>query len=235
MLASKINENSDSKGNEATASRQGERTRIPCFKAKRDGRGGIHCASQGGEAAINSSYHTFMRQSKKCKWRPVQIAGVVMFGCAFLLGGIMQASAETTAIYGTVIDSLGDAPIMDGVVVVCDERIVAVGPTSTVIVPAGSREVRIEDATILPGLIDAHVHKACDASTLAQWAASGVTTVRDLGADSDMNWDGVRDGFAADPTLATLIVSGPFVTVPDGYGLKHGFPLAVAVSSPTNA
>jgi imidazolonepropionase-like amidohydrolase len=57
-----------------------------------------------------------------------------------------------------VIDGTGAAPILNGVVVVTDDRIVAVGAESSVKIPAGARRVDLGDATLLPGFIDAHVH-----------------------------------------------------------------------------
>jgi imidazolonepropionase-like amidohydrolase len=57
-----------------------------------------------------------------------------------------------------VIDGTGAAPIQNGVVVVTDDRIVAVGPASSVTIPNGARTVDLGNATLLPGFIDAHTH-----------------------------------------------------------------------------
>lgn len=57
-----------------------------------------------------------------------------------------------------VIDGTGAAPIQNGVVVVTDDRIVAVGAASSVRIPAGARQVNLGDVTLLPGFIDLHVH-----------------------------------------------------------------------------
>jgi len=57
-----------------------------------------------------------------------------------------------------VIDGTGAAPIANGVVVVTDDRIVAVGRQGSVSEPAGARVVELGDATLMPGFIDAHVH-----------------------------------------------------------------------------
>jgi imidazolonepropionase-like amidohydrolase len=57
-----------------------------------------------------------------------------------------------------VIDGTGAAPIQNGVVVVTDDRIVAVGPASSVTIPSGARTVDLGNATLLPGFIDAHTH-----------------------------------------------------------------------------
>jgi imidazolonepropionase-like amidohydrolase len=89
--------------------------------------------------------------------------------------------------------------------------------------------------TLLPGLIDAHVHLVADGEmgsleragslpeddldavinrTLAQEAAAGVTTVRDLG-DSRFRTLAVRDRLT--PGLPRIVASGPPLTVPSGH------------------
>jgi imidazolonepropionase-like amidohydrolase len=57
-----------------------------------------------------------------------------------------------------VLDGTGAAPIQNGVVVVTDDRIVAVGVDGRVQIPAGARRVDLGDVTLLPGFIDMHVH-----------------------------------------------------------------------------
>jgi imidazolonepropionase-like amidohydrolase len=91
------------------------------------------------------------------------------------------------------------------------------------------------EGTLLPGLIDAHVHLVADGEvgsleqagtmpedeldavitrTLAQEAASGVTTVRDLG-DTRFRTLAFRDRPL--PGVPRIIASGPPVTVPAGH------------------
>jgi imidazolonepropionase-like amidohydrolase len=57
-----------------------------------------------------------------------------------------------------VIDGTGAAPIQNGVVVVTDDHIVAVGAAGSVSIPNGARTVDLGNATLLPGFIDAHTH-----------------------------------------------------------------------------
>jgi imidazolonepropionase-like amidohydrolase len=57
-----------------------------------------------------------------------------------------------------LVDGTGAAPVSNGVVVVTDDRIVAVGREGSVSVPAGARTIDLGDATLLPGFIDAHTH-----------------------------------------------------------------------------
>jgi imidazolonepropionase-like amidohydrolase len=74
-------------------------------------------------------------------------------------------AAQQTPAKGTVvlkaarlIDGTGAAAVANGVVVVTDDRIVAVGAEGSVAIPAGARVIDLGDATLLPGFVDAHVH-----------------------------------------------------------------------------
>ncbi len=72
-----------------------------------------------------------------------------------------DAPAQTTAIIsGQMIDGKSNLPVPNAVVVVQDGRIVAVGGKE--IIPKGSTIVDLSAYTILPGLIDAHVHPLID-------------------------------------------------------------------------
>ena len=59
-----------------------------------------------------------------------------------------------------LIDGTGGAVVPNGVVVVTDDRIAAVGRAGSVAIPAGARSIDLGDATLLPGFIDMHVHIA---------------------------------------------------------------------------
>jgi imidazolonepropionase-like amidohydrolase len=136
---------------------------------------------------------------------------------------------------GRVFD--GERVIDDGAVVtVAGHRIVGVAQRGTPL-PAGCKTERFPDATLLPGLIDTHVHLCCDAGpaalerlpersdaelaatiedALAAHLAAGVTTVRDLG---DIRWAVLewRQRNQDDPSWPTVLASGPPITVPGGH------------------
>ncbi len=57
-----------------------------------------------------------------------------------------------------VILGTGAAPIKDGVVVVKDNKIIAVGKFGAVTTPEGAKEINLGNATLMPGFIDAHTH-----------------------------------------------------------------------------
>jgi imidazolonepropionase-like amidohydrolase len=113
------------------------------------------------------------------------------------------------------------------------DRIVGVEPYD--FAPPAGVEVTTYDGTVLPGLIDAHVHLVADgvpgsleaagtmsddeidaviARTLSQQAAGGVTTVRDLG-DRGYRTLGFRDAGA--PGVPRIVAAGPPFTVADGH------------------
>jgi imidazolonepropionase-like amidohydrolase len=64
----------------------------------------------------------------------------------------------TALVGGTVIDGNGGAPITDAVVVVTGSRITAVGPRTSVPIPADANQVDARGRWIVPGLIDTNVH-----------------------------------------------------------------------------
>lgn len=69
------------------------------------------------------------------------------------------ALAPQLAITGaTIIDGTGKAPLHDGMVLIEDGRITAVGPARAVTVPAGARKLDARGKFVIPGLMDAHVH-----------------------------------------------------------------------------
>jgi imidazolonepropionase-like amidohydrolase len=85
----------------------------------------------------------------------------VLLASALLAGG--HASwAESLAIFGaTIIDGTGAAPLKDGVLVIEDGRIIAVGKRG-IRVPANHRRLEAAGKYVIPGLMDANVHLFLD-------------------------------------------------------------------------
>ena len=101
---------------------------------------------------------------------------------------------------GLIIDGKGDAPIPNGLILVDGNRIRAVGSRDSLPIPGEAEVIDLGTATLLPGLIDTHVHLVMNAqedcvTSLAHKSAvdsvveaagnarralrGGVTTVRD--------------------------------------------------------
>jgi imidazolonepropionase-like amidohydrolase len=135
-----------------------------------------------------------------------------------------QPSGGTLAFVGArIVDGTGAAPIANGVIVVQNGRIAAVGPMGSTTIPAGANRVDLSGKTIVPGFINAHGHvgdvrgmKSSQefytpehvTSQLRLYARYGVTTVFSLGGDGPAGVS-VRD--AAPSGVARLFVAGPAI------------------------
>lgn len=91
--------------------------------------------------------------------RRVLVAALLFISVPSEAQRLPAAGTGTVAIRAArIIDGTGAAMIQNGLVIVTDDRIVAVGPASSVRVPADARRVDLGDMTLLPGFIDMHVH-----------------------------------------------------------------------------
>ncbi|MEO7002528.1 MAG: hypothetical protein ABI068_11980 [Ktedonobacterales bacterium] len=65
----------------------------------------------------------------------------------------------SVAIVGArLIDGSGADPLDDATLIFAGERIVAVGRSGAITVPAGATVIEAHGKTLMPGLIDCHVH-----------------------------------------------------------------------------
>ena len=78
----------------------------------------------------------------------------------------------------TVFDGSSPQPQKDQVIIVRNDKIVAIGTRAEVDVPRRMRTVDLTGKFIVPGLIDGHVH--LQRWTLPRFLAAGVTSVRDV-------------------------------------------------------
>ncbi|MFJ1467001.1 Xaa-Pro dipeptidase [Massilia orientalis] len=78
---------------------------------------------------------------------------------------------------GKLVDVVGGKVLQDQTILVSGERITAVGPTASTTVPAGARVIDLSRETVLPGLIDVHVHLT-GAPNLHGYRSLGVSDIR---------------------------------------------------------
>jgi len=140
-------------------------------------------------------------------------------------------SAEITLFRNVaVFDGSGRVPRTD--VVVSDGRIILVGTVSSI--PAGARIVEGEGRTLLPGLIDCHVH-AFFADHLKQAVVFGVTTELDMFTSQEFAAKMRSEQKAGkDLDRADLVSAGTLVTAPGGHGTEYGLEIPT-ISRPDQA
>jgi imidazolonepropionase-like amidohydrolase len=97
-----------------------------------------------------------------------------------LVAGSVAASSQSrvpsaAVIYegGRLISGDGRAPIENGAFVVEDGRIIAIGPKGGVPVPAGATRVELTGKTVMPALVNVHVHIGYEGYTT--WGAENYT------------------------------------------------------------
>jgi imidazolonepropionase-like amidohydrolase len=114
-----------------------------------------------------------------------------------------------------VFDGDGGPPVPGRTVVAGGGLIERVGPADEVAPPPGALVVDGSGCTLLPGIVDAHVH--LDFYPPAEVLAGGVTTVRDLGWTPE-RLASLREGAAARGAASPrLLAAGQIVTAPGGY------------------
>ena len=118
----------------------------------------------------------------------------------------------------------GSRVIPAGDVWVQGGAIKAVGPHLET--PRGVTVIDGTAKTLLPGLIDSHVHTMGLANFLRSALALGVTTELDMGASAPFCFQVEREQAAGkDLDLADLRTSGTQPTAPDGHGTEYGHPV----------
>jgi len=97
----------------------------------------------------------------------------VIAAALLALLAVQQAPPVTAIRAGTLIDGTGAAPVKNAVILVRDGRITAAG--ANVAVPSGATVIDLSAYTVLPGLIDAHVHLAGRTIGDGDWQHSRLT------------------------------------------------------------
>jgi imidazolonepropionase-like amidohydrolase len=117
-----------------------------------------------------------------------EFAVVATIALGVLAGSADPVRAQITAFEGArVIDGTGGAPIENATIVVDSGKIVRIGSGAGVTVPAGAIRVNVTGKTIMPTIIDTHVHLSPtrdgvirDMQRRAYW---GVSAAQSMGTD----------------------------------------------------
>jgi imidazolonepropionase-like amidohydrolase len=174
--------------------------------------------------------------------------------CSLLVAALALAAPPPAPAAPVVVraarlfDGRSDRLVSPGVVVVQGNRILATGPSAAI--PSGARVIDLGDATLLPGLIDAHTHVTSEISDdwrkdeldllkmpLAEVAIrstvyarrtllAGFTTIRDLGSNDQLDVglrNAIREGVVPGPRiLASVVAVGATAGHCDVHGYRPG-------------
>lgn len=159
--------------------------------------------------------------------------------CTCLIAGVATAQSERATVInaGRMLDVVSGRLLSDRSIVIVDDRIVAVAATGSDALPRDADVIDLPDLTLLPGLIDMHVHLTGDpdAQGYANLAASvprnalfgaanarrtldaGFTSVRNVGAGGYADIalrDAIANGDVPGPRMRA---SGPSLGVTGGH------------------
>ena len=149
----------------------------------------------------------------------------VILICLVVCGQIAAAQQVTYIKAGKLLDVADGRMLTDRTIVVRGDRIARTGSASSIDIPADANVVDLSDATVLPGLIDVHVHLTGDpdahgykslaasvprnalfgAANARRVLTAGFTTVRNVGAGGYADIalrDAINHGDVPGPRLA---------------------------------
>ncbi|NND85650.1 MAG: amidohydrolase family protein [Acidimicrobiia bacterium] len=148
--------------------------------------------------------------------RALLLLGLIVAACAGPDADLQDGAVVTVFEGARLLTGDGQA-IDDAVFVVADDRFQAVGPAGEVDIPAGATRVDLAGRTVMPALVNAHIHLSTDreerAEQLRHMAYYGAGTVVSLGHDDgdvpfEMRGISVSDG-------ARSYTAGRGITTPE--------------------
>ena len=165
------------------------------------------------------------------------LALMASFGAAYAQEA--QPAARVVAIRaGRLVDVVAQRVLTDQTIVIEGDRVVAVSPTAATTLPAGTQTIDLSDKTVLPGLIDTHVHLTTDATVsyldsyhitparagvfgamnARRTLLAGFTVARNLGSEAYADGalrDGVERGDIPGPHI---FAAGGMISMTGGHG-----------------
>ena len=153
-----------------------------------------------------------------------------------LLSACQPAPAQTAPALLVVVNGAlwdGSRLIPDSVVILRGDRIEAAGPAAEIAIPADATIVDARGGTILPGLIDGHVHNAAEPEVRRKFLEAGVTSVCDTGAGAVQlrQYQNPQD----DTPAARAYFAGPFLSAPGGYPADTDDSTRLEIGTPEEA
>ncbi len=148
----------------------------------------------------------------------VALLAIAAAGLAGVRGGAVMAQDATTAFEGArVITGDGGAAIENATIVVAAGRIAQIGRASAVTVPAGAARVSLAGKTVMPTIVDTHVHLSTTRDALMKdlrdRAYFGVSAALSMGLDPAGDPFAVRAGAPAG--VARYFLAGRGITMPE--------------------
>ena len=147
------------------------------------------------------------------------LTSILAIGCGQAQPPQPPAGAGATAFEGArVIVGDGSDPIENATIIVRDGRIEQVG--TGVAVPEGATRVSLAGKTVMPGIVDAHVHLRSQmrdqlVEDLQRRAYYGVVAAQSMGQDQgDVPYQ-VRTESATMPDAARFLTAGRGITMPE--------------------
>ncbi|HEY1265505.1 MAG TPA: amidohydrolase family protein [Terriglobales bacterium] len=166
---------------------------------------------------------------------------------SFPLAQTAQKSEDATTyiLAGRLFDATSDNVRETMVIVVEGERIKGVVSAKDIKIPAGSKVIDLSNATVLPGLIDCHVHLDSRADhydpiyefrdspfshafvavvNARKTLEAGFTSVRDVGSLPFIAVDlrnSINEGLVPGPRI---VASGPAISITGGHGDLNSYP-----------
>ncbi len=131
---------------------------------------------------------------------------------------VTRAQGPAATVFEGARVIVGDGRVIENATVVMQgDRLMQVGPAATVKPPAGATRISLTGKTVMPAIVDAHVHTSTTApelvADLQQRARFGV------GAALSMGLDGTDAAFTqraqTAPGLARLFLAGRGITAPE--------------------